>query len=546
MTDTIAYNIGFNPIWYIANNLGLPAAGAYLQATSSLNPTSTKYVYRDSAGPSGAGAWPMVPVPNQPADVLGIQFNANGQQGPFYFSYDPDNTDDLYDLAVYDSSGNLIWTVINYNPVADSGGSVITEVQNAQNFVINPIFYRNIGSVASIASTAFKIAPGAHGGLAATPANANPDIWFIKTNTSATDSLSFPNFTFGVPEFGTDITPPFYLNYQCTSAGSSETTKVIRIPIMQNVTTFSGTQVTVTCWVNNLNISSAITLTPSWWQFFGDGSPATTPVTTSIASWTIAADSGWIKQSATVTIPSVVYSPTAAVVGPCFNDGLFLQIGLPLNATCNVGITKPSVYLNSVSVATDYVTYDQIDAVTNSPRTGHLVASIDTTGPLGYLVMNDTTIGSASSGATTANNYTFPLYNLLWNGTSANPTFAPVTGGRGVSAIADFSANKPIQLLYALGAVIGNTGLPNSSTYPNSTTTWPLGSPNGADKIALTAAQLPPHVHTYTGLSGVGAGGLAATTGFLNTTLNTGSGPGTSSLVTIDQPRVRFNYFIKL
>jgi hypothetical protein len=63
----------------------------------------------------------------------------------------------------------------------------------------------------------------------------------------------------------------------------------------------------------------------------------------------------------------------------------------------------------------------------------------------GWVKVNGQTIGSASSGASQrANADTQNLYVYLWNNfTNAH---CPVAGARGASALADFSANKTIQL----------------------------------------------------------------------------------------------------
>src|SRR5690606_10723240 len=61
----------------------------------------------------------------------------------------------------------------------------------------------------------------------------------------------------------------------------------------------------------------------------------------------------------------------------------------------------------------------------------------------GWVRQNGRTIGSAASGATErANADTQPLYEYLWNTYPADQ--CPVTGGQGISAAADFAANKRI------------------------------------------------------------------------------------------------------
>lgn len=75
----------------------------------------------------------------------------------------------------------------------------------------------------------------------------------------------------------------------------------------------------------------------------------------------------------------------------------------------------------------------------------------------GWVLTDDGTIGSASSGATNrANADTQALYTLLWDNYS--DALAPVIGGRGASAAADFAANKPIRLLRVAGRAIACRG----------------------------------------------------------------------------------------
>lgn len=83
--------------------------------------------------------------------------------------------------------------------------------------------------------------------------------------------------------------------------------------------------------------------------------------------------------------------------------------------------------------------------------TGEVISTISPTAPLGTLLLDGKTIGSAASGATgRANSDTWPLYEVLW--TNSSNTLLPiqdpagVATSRGVSASADFAANKRLPL----------------------------------------------------------------------------------------------------
>lgn len=108
----------------------------------------------------------------------------------------------------------------------------------------------------------------------------------------------------------------------------------------------------------------------------------------------------------------------------------------------------------------------------------------------GWVLANDGTIGNAGSGATNrANADTQALYTLLWNNIA--DADAPVTGGRGVSAAADFTALKPIALTKQLGRAIAIAGSGAGLT-PRA-----LGHADGNETHTLTQAETPLKNHGH-------------------------------------------------
>lgn len=103
----------------------------------------------------------------------------------------------------------------------------------------------------------------------------------------------------------------------------------------------------------------------------------------------------------------------------------------------------------------------QVGAVSSVP-TGVVNPYVGTTAPSGWLLAHGGTIGNAASGATVrANADTEALFTLIWN--SMADAQAPVVGGRGASAAADFAANKRITLpdirqRFILGLAASGTG----------------------------------------------------------------------------------------
>ena len=74
-----------------------------------------------------------------------------------------------------------------------------------------------------------------------------------------------------------------------------------------------------------------------------------------------------------------------------------------------------------------------------------------------WLLMDGKTIGDASSGGTArANADTIDLFTLLWDNLA--DADAPVSGGRGASAVADYGLHKTITLPDARGLALSGAG----------------------------------------------------------------------------------------
>jgi hypothetical protein len=546
---TISYSLAPNPKWYFVDLVGRPLGGGYFSTYSSLDNTLLNPVYQDAGGNF---VWPYVPVINNFGKV-GILIDENGTQGPFYFAFDTTAPTSLYYLEVYDSAGVLQWTIDNFSPGSGSGGgSIITTAIDLENLVVNNVMWRNTGATPVAPGTFLKLAPGAHAALANNAANTTslytgPDICFIKNNSAATDTISFPRFTLGSTPFTNDVTPVDYLNYTCTGIGASETVKCVQFPITQGVQNLSNQTVTVTIWARGN--SGTTTLLLQWMQFFGDGGGGSLTTTTPIQL--INLTSSWVKYVVQATIPSV----SGDTLGVCGNDALFLQVQYPLSNLCNIDFQKPSIYLGSISPAQDYHSYDMIDGIINAQRIGYIMTGLDTVAPYGYLLMNDGTIGSSSSGASTrAHRDTFPLYALLWNnvtsqtnGTNAGGTgYAQLYDNAGVplasvgaSAVADFAANRRVGLTKILGRALASAGAGSGLT------ARALGQFLGEETHTLNIAEMPSHTHPYSAGAGSETVAGQGSTPIINNSANTGTMGGGGAHNNM-QPSSFLNFFIKL
>lgn len=435
----ITYSLAPLPKWIIIDNQGTTAGGAKMYTYRSLNKVQEKAVFQDPGG--------TLPYTNP------VLFDANGTQGPFYWEFDSDNPDETYYIRVTDSDDNFLWDIDDF-PGGSGGGGNVTNYLNINNLIANNVFIDHIDDTTNpINQTNLVICPSNHHGF--TPDLINPvstttggvlgpDIRFTKNNTAATDKITFGSF-FGINPLTGDVTPVEYLRYFCTNNPLGETYKSFQFPICQGVQNLSNTGVTFTIWAKVT--ATPVNLIVYYRQYFGSGGSPSAEVR--LPAGTITLTPTWTPYVINFTIPDIA----GKTLGECGDDALYIQLEMPLGTPCDVNFTKPALYVGDIDPDIDFVTYDQIDSVIQTPRTGDIKHSMRSSAGIGWLPMNDATIGSPSSGATgRANKDTFPLYKTIWDGVIQ--TWAPVSGGRGSSAIEDFSSNKTIQLCKQLGRVL--------------------------------------------------------------------------------------------
>lgn len=248
--------------------------------------------------------------------------------------------------------------------------------------------------------------------------------------------------------------------------------------------------------------------------------------------------------------------------GPINWDAAFsLSIGgYPRGAVVGSNTVFGYSFISLIENNTDNPDVTTVNWAPFSPQggatTGDVQLTYKTVANPGWIIVNDGSIGSAASGATFASALAQPLYVLIWNNVSN--TWAPVPGGRGANAAADFAANKPLTMPPFLGRVPGVAGGGSGLT------ARALGQTFGEENHVLNITEIPahahgvnesPHSHTFTAAnatpSAVGGGGNLAAVNQANVTAgavtgltiqNTGGGGGHNTM----QPTSFLNVMIKL
>jgi hypothetical protein len=461
--------------FFVDKTSGLPMAAGTISFYHDNSRTTFKNVFQLTGQP---GAYTFQALPNpMTLTAVGTMADANGNDIiPFYYPFASDNiTPDPYYITVDNSVGTRQFTRQSFP--FPSTSTVNSNNPTLKNYITNGVFWRNIGNnggsgvsvgtppntISINGSNYFytTLAPSSHDGFSM------PDIIYLKNKTGATETVSFNVFAQvnGADQIiVNDITPEYYLNVNCSGATTGETLKCIQIPISLHIKSLAGATFTIVFDAQNNGGAANGVLTAAIFQFLGTGQTQTFP--TALRTFTL--NSSWTKYMVSATFP-----PSTANIGVGGDDALYLQIGLPLNQTFNINIAKPSLYLSNSVPTNDTDTYDQVDAIIHSPRTGDVRASFNAFQPFGWTIMNDGTICNTGSitppsglGFSRQAQDTWPLFNLLWSsfkaydtGSNSNPicqiySSAGAATNYGATAIADFTALKQLALTKMMGRVI--------------------------------------------------------------------------------------------
>lgn len=452
---------------------GLPLAAGIITCYADNSRTTLKNWYYQTGTP---GSYNYLPLPNpMRLSAAGTIQDVNGVDViPGFYPYSElDSTvNEPYYITVDNANGQRQFTRANFPFVAGSGITpAITST--LQNYVINNVFWRNIGSkdlttlsnstpyfYAPLTIYYETLAPSQHDGFMI------PDFTYCKDGNGSIESVSFDKFSNSTEATLTgDVTPEYFCKFICTAPGS-ETLKFFMFPIALHVRNlaFSPFIATIQARIAN-NVNTALTL--SLYQSTGTGGDLGGELITEVFTL----GSNWNQFDLRGVFP-----PLTVNTGVGGDDGYYLLIGFPASQALSVEFAMPSLYLGNEPATNSFQTYDMVDSIANTPRTGDIRTSINNFYPFGWVPMNDGTVGFSSdnpsfSKATARNNAdTWPLYNLLWQyakpfdvggGANTNPVcqlytnaIPPVAIDYGTTAYGDFSTGKLLALTPMFGKVL--------------------------------------------------------------------------------------------
>ena len=180
-------------------------------------------------------------------------------------------------------------------------------------------------------------------------------------------------------------------------------------------------------------------------------------------------------------------------------DAIFAPLASP-TFTGDPKAPTPTAGDNDTSVATTAFVTAAIAAAVGGAGfgTGDAKFTLKTVADPGWLMMNDSTIGSASSGASFANAAAQALFTLLF--TNINDTDAPILTSTGAAttraaqtnAATAWTNNCRMSLTKQLGRALAVAGTGSGLT------ARALGATFGEEKHAQTQAEMPSHIHTGT------------------------------------------------
>jgi hypothetical protein len=436
-----------NPRYQGRNSIGQPNIGGKLY-TYEAGTRTPKATYQDKDG--------LIPNENP------ITLDNKGEANVYW------QNDNLYYIEEYDSNGVLVTSQDNY-PETDNDQDVpADEAIFVHNFVRNPqfTFWSNSSDFTNIKSSINNW-------------DYCVDDW-LYAKTSSDSVIEIKKMVFGVGQSDVPSYPINFLRYICSSIGSGGETNSNLYQRIYSVETFNDQLVMPSIALRCVGVPSAIVQIVLV-QNFGTGGSPSTPVETIAITANINESWQVFSPEIDITLPSV----NGKTLGTDNNDALIFSVKFPSDVTATIDVANAQLIAGNANLSFDYISqndqFKRLDKTISQGvfSTGDAKATIKNVADAGWLLCDDGTVGSPTSGASHAAMYTKALFMLIWNNIST--AYAPIYDSsgalttRGASAEADYNANKRLALTKTLGRVIASAGQGNlSTTFTAATSTSPV------------------------------------------------------------------------
>lgn len=524
--------------FFIDPDTNLPLTAGFVNYYQDNDRNTRKPVYQLSGSYDAGYTFTQLPNPLQLGGAGTTVNNAGADIRVYYYPYDMNGNIENYYITVTDSNGNEK-LVRQAWPNLSSTSSAATNYN--YNFVRNPSFYYwNYGSTQNI-----NVGTGSR--------DLNDFMfadWTYDQNDSS-QNIDVLQGTFSASDSDVPGNPIYYLIYRNNTSGSNLGTINKFSQTYKSVKTLSGQNVAASIWINQVSGSAgsfSLTIT----QDFGSGGSSS--VETDLIVQPALTVGNWTQYTGNTQLPSVA----GKIIGS--GNQLILNMNMPVNLVCEIHITQ--LRMNEGLNVTDSteISNDDLIKQTNTIglypawTTGDVKPTLKNVADPGWLMMNDQTIGNPLSGATNIGFSYFPLFLLIWNNVNNN-TYAPIFDSTGtpstygVSAVADWNAQKRLSMTKILGRALASAGQASGYASP---THWALAQyPVGEEAHVLTTNEMPNHQHTLPGYTGLLVDSAGSTTppilnvGTAVTPLATGFEGGGKAHNNI-QPTAFYNFMIKL
>lgn len=426
---------------FLDKTTGLPLSAGTLTFYKDESRSDLKAIYTLSGSP---GSYTYTQITNP------VVLNGNGTPSDgagnnipiYYFPYDADGQVELYYVVVKAEDGTTQFTRQARPNIAPSPVS-----KNLfYNFVRNATFYSWSNSTDY---------PGIGTGSANSTAFVVDDWTYQQDDSSQTIEVSRGTFLPG--DSSVPGNPVYYLSYNNTSIGSGVQTYNQFNQSYKSVQTLNGQDVSVSIWVNQIS-GTAGQLSVTLIQNFGTGGSPSSNITTAILVVPTLVMGAFTQYTGSGFLPSI-FGKTLGTNG---DDTLIASLNMPLNKVAQIGMStvqiEPGTSVSTFVEQSNNDITNRTDTISFYPTfsTGDGKITLKTVADSGWVMADDGTLGNDSSSANHLGIQYKALYKLLWNNISN--TYAPVVGGRGANAEADFNAAKQIFLTKAVGRALALSG----------------------------------------------------------------------------------------